>query len=47
MNGEASFASRLELFFGVASFTEASSLDACYGPSVSLSYDLGAIETVP
>ena len=36
--------SRLELFLGVASFTEALSLDACSGPSVLLSSDLGAIK---
>ena len=40
-NGEASFVSRLELFPGVASFVEASSLYACSVPLMSLSSDLG------
>ena len=39
--------SGLELSFGVTSFAKASSLDACSGPSVSLSSDLGDVETVP
>ena len=46
-NGEASSVSRLELFPSVASFAEAPPPGHCSGPSVSLSFDLGPVETVP
>ena len=36
-----------EPFPGVASFVEASSQDACSGPSVSLSSNLRVLETIP
>ena len=39
--------SRLELFLGVASFYETSSLDACSRHSVLLSSDLRDIDMVP